>query len=339
MIGATCSPAFRGEHLTFDSFVNQFWPSTVSGLVLGSVYALIALGYTLVYGVLRLINFANSEVFMFSAFGSFIAIDMLGIPDLTADRQYPYKTGLVLIGVLAFCLLVSMIVGALSAVVLERVAYRPLRKRNAPRLVFLISAIGASFAMSEAVGEWGTKQREEYKLPRVFEKQKLFTIFGADVRNDHVIVVVGSLIMMGILVLFVNRSRTGRGIRAVAQDMETAKLMGVNVDMIILITFLVGGLMAGAAAFFFELYNGTARYSLGFELGVKAFTAAVLGGIGNIKGALLGGLMLGVIENWGTSIFQSNQKMGSVTAFVVLVLVLMLRPTGLLGESMGRSKA
>ncbi|MDO8391934.1 MAG: branched-chain amino acid ABC transporter permease [Actinomycetota bacterium] len=325
--------------MTFDSFVNQFWPSTVSGLVLGSVYALIALGYTLVYGVLRLINFANSEVFMFSAFGSFLAIDLLGIPDLTIDRQYPYKTGLVLIGVLAFCLLVSMIIGAVSAVVLERVAYRPLRKRNAPRLVFLISAIGASFAMSEAVGEWGPKHREEYKLPRVFEKQKLFSIFGADVRNDHLIIVVGSLIMMGILVLFVNRSRTGRGIRAVAQDMETAKLMGVNVDMIILVTFLVGGVMAGAAAFFFELYNGTARYSLGFELGVKAFTAAVLGGIGNIKGALLGGLMLGIIENWGTSLFQSNQKMGSVTAFVVLVLVLVLRPTGLLGESMGRSKA
>ena len=330
---------FRGELLSPDSFIDLFWPSTISGLVLGSIYALIALGYTLVYGVLRLINFANSEVFMFAAFGSFLAIDMLGIPDLTSDNQYPYKTGLVLVGVLAFCLIVSMVIGGVSAVALERIAYRPLRKRNAPRLVFLISAIGASFAMAEAVGEWGPKQREEYKLPRVFEKQKLFSFFGADVRNDHIIVVVGSLIMMGILVLFVNRSRTGRGIRAVAQDMDTAKLMGVNVDMIILVTFLVGGVMAGAAAFFFELYNGTARYSLGFELGVKAFTAAVLGGIGNIKGALLGGVMLGIIENWGTNIFQSNQKMGTVTAFVTLVLVLMLRPTGLLGESMGRSKA
>jgi branched-chain amino acid transport system permease protein len=139
--------------------------------------------------------------------------------------------------------------------------------------------------------------------------------------------------------LFVNRSRTGRGIRAVAQDMDTARLMGVNVDLIILITFLVGGVMAGAAAFFFEVYNGSARYSLGFDLGVKAFTAAVLGGIGNIKGALVGGLALGVIENWGASLFGSNQKMGTVTAFVVLVLVLMLRPTGLLGESLGRARA
>lgn len=325
--------------MSFQSLVDNFWPATISGLVLGSVYALIALGYTLVYGVLRLINFANSEVFMLAAFGSFIAIDLLGIPDRLPDGGDPYKTGLELVGVLVVMLVVSLIIGGASAVALERIAYRPLRKRNAPRLVFLISAIGASFAMAEAVGEWGPKQREEYALPRIMEKKVLFTIFGADVRNDYVIVVIGSLLMMLGLLLFVNRSRTGRGIRAVAQDMETSRLMGVNVDMIILITFLVGGLMAGAAAFFFELYNGTARYSMGFLLGVKAFTAAVLGGIGNIKGALLGGLLLGVIENWGSALFGANQNMGTVTAFVVLVLVLMVRPTGLLGESMGRSRA
>ncbi len=307
--------------------------------MLGSIYALIALGYTLVYGVLRLINFANSEIFMLSAFGCFIAIDMLGIPDRLADGNDPYKTGWTLIGVLLFMLLVSVIIGGASSVVLERVAYRPLRKKNAPRLVFLISAIGASFAMSEAVGEWGPKQRQDYALARVFKKKKLFTIMGADVRNDYILVVVGSLVMMIGLVLFVNRSRIGRGIRAVAQDMETSRLMGVNVDMIILVTFLIGGMMSGAAAFFFEIYNGSARYSLGFQLGVKAFTAAVLGGIGNIKGALLGGLLLGVIENWGASLFESNQNMGTVTAFVVLVLVLMVRPNGLLGESMGRSRA
>jgi branched-chain amino acid transport system permease protein len=328
-----------GGILSFSSLINQFWPSTVNGLVLGSVYALIALGYTLVYGVLRLINFANSEVFMLSAFGSFLAIDLLGIPDRLPGGGNPYKSGIELVGVLVVMFLVSVLVGGASAVALERIAYRPLRKRNAPRLVFLISAIGASFAMAEAVGEWGPKQREEYALAKIFEKQKLFSIFDANVRNDSVLVVIGSIVMMTGLVLFVNRSRTGRGIRAVAQDMDTARLMGVNVDLIILITFLVGGLMAGAAAFFFEIYNGTARYSLGFELGVKAFTAAVLGGIGNLKGALLGGLLLGVIENWGTSLFESNQKMGTVTAFVLLVLVLMLRPTGLLGESMGRSRA
>ncbi|MEI8239972.1 MAG: branched-chain amino acid ABC transporter permease [Actinomycetota bacterium] len=325
--------------MSFHSLVDNFWPSTINGIVLGSIYALIALGYTLVYGVLRLINFAHSEVFMLSAFGCFIALHVLGVPDHLAGGADPYRHGWSLVGTLAFMLLFALVFGAVVAVLLERIAYRPLRKRNAPRLVFLISAIGASFAMSEAVGEWGPKERQDYALPRIFEKKKLFTIFGTDVRNDYVIVVVGSFIMMGILALFVNRSRVGRGIRAVAQDMDTARLMGVNVDRIILITFLVGGLMAGGAAFFFELYNGSARYSLGFDLGVKAFTAAVLGGIGNIKGALLGGLMLGIIENWGASLFGSNQKMGTVTAFVVLVLVLMLKPTGLLGESLGRSRA
>ena len=321
------------------SFLSQLWPTTVTGLVLGSIYALIALGYTLVYGVLRLINFANSEIFMLSAFGSFIALDLLGIPDRLADGGDPYKTGWTLIGVLTVCLIFSLAIGGASAVILERVAYRPLRRRHAPRLVFLISAIGASFAIAEAVGEWGAKRREEYALPRIFRKEILFSLWGADIRNDYIVVIVGSLVMMGILTAFVSRSRVGRGIRAVAQDMETSQLMGVNVDRIIMITFLVGGLMAGGAAFLFEIYNGSARYSLGFELGVKAFTAAVIGGIGNICGALLGGLLLGVVENWGASFFQANQKMGTVTAFVILVLVLMIRPTGLLGESMGRSKA
>jgi len=325
--------------LSFHTLISQFWPSTINGIVLGSIYALIALGYTLVYGVLRLINFAHSEVFMLSAFGSFLALRVLNVPEHLPGGADPYKTGGELIFTMVVMLLFSLAIGGASAVALERIAYRPLRKRNSPRLVFLISAIGASFAMSEAVGEWGPKQREDYALPRVFQKKVLFTIRGNDIRNDQVLVVVGSLLMMLALVLFVNRSRVGRGIRAVAQDMDTARLMGVNVDMIILITFLVGGLMAGGAAFFFEIYNGSARYSLGFQLGVKAFTAAVLGGIGNIKGALLGGLLLGVIENWGASLFGSNQNMGTVTAFVVLVLVLMVRPNGLLGESMGRSRA
>jgi branched-chain amino acid transport system permease protein len=325
--------------LSFHTLISQFWPSTINGIVLGSIYALIALGYTLVYGVLRLINFAHSEVFMLSAFGSFLALRVLNVPEHLAGGADPYKTGGELIFTMVVMLVFSLAIGGASAVALERIAYRPLRKRNSPRLVFLISAIGASFAMSEAVGEWGPKQREDYALPRVFQKKVLFTIRGNDIRNDQVLVVVGSLLMMLALVLFVNRSRVGRGIRAVAQDMDTARLMGVNVDMIILITFLVGGLMAGGAAFFFEIYNGSARYSLGFQLGVKAFTAAVLGGIGNIKGALLGGLLLGVIENWGASLFGSNQNMGTVTAFVVLVLVLMVRPNGLLGESMGRSRA
>jgi branched-chain amino acid transport system permease protein len=324
--------------LTIDQFLSTFWESTIRGLVLGGIYALVALGYTLVYGVLRLINFANSEVFMLATFGSFIAIDLLGIPDRLPGGADPYKAGAALVGTMALSLLLSLIIGCLAAIGVERVAYRPLRKRNAPRLVFLISAIGASFAMAEAVGEWGAKKREEYGLARYFHKRTLFSIFGTDVRNDYVVVLVGALVMAAGLVMFVDRTRVGRGIRAVAQDSETARLMGVNVDKVILITFAVGGLMAGGAAFFYEIYNGTARYNVGFLIGVKAFTAAVLGGIGNVRGALLGGLLLGLIENWGAALFGANQNIGNIIAFITLVLVLMFRPTGLLGESLGRSR-
>ena len=320
--------------MTFHNFIDVFWPSTINGIVLGSVYALIALGYTLVYGVLRLINFAHADIFMLATFGSFIAIGMMGIGTGTQ-----YKTGITLVLALALCLVVSVTIGGAGAVALEFIAYRPLRRRNAPRLVFLISAIGASFAISEAVGEWGPKERDEYRVTRLLRTEKLFNIFSARVTNVYVIVVVSGLIMMMILYAFVNRTRVGRGIRAVAQDADTARLMGVNVNRVIVITFLVGGLMAGGAAFLYEIYNGTTRSTLGFLLGIKAFTAAVLGGIGNIRGALLGGLLLGVIEQYGASLFGSDQNMGNVTAFVVLVLVLLVRPTGLLGESLGRSKA
>jgi branched-chain amino acid transport system permease protein len=320
--------------VTFQNFIDVFWPSTVNGLVLGSVYALIALGYTLVYGVLRLINFAHADIFMLATFGSFIAIGIMGI-----GKGTQYHTGLVLVLALGFCALVSMAIGGGGAVALEFLAYRPLRRRNAPRLVFLISAIGASFAISEAVGQWGPKNRDEYTVPKLLETNRLFNIFSARVQNTYAIVFISALAMMMVLFLFVNRTRMGRGIRAVAQDPDTARLMGVNVDQVIVVTFLVGGIMAGGAAFLYEIYNGHTRNTLGFLLGIKAFTAAVLGGIGNIRGALLGGLLLGVIEQYGTSLFGSDQNMGNVTAFVVLVLVLMIRPTGLLGESLGRSRA
>jgi branched-chain amino acid transport system permease protein len=324
--------------VTPDQFIDSFWSSTVNGLVLGSVYALIALGYTLVYGVLRLINFAHSEVFMFGVFGTLVALWVLDIPVLV-DGADPLRTGFSLVATLAFCLLVSAVAGGGAAAILEMVAYRPLRRRNSPRLVFLISAIGASFVLAEGVGAFGTKRREEYAIPRVLEKRELFRIGGGQVRVDHILVVVAAIIMMIGLVLFVNKTRFGRGIRAVAQNQEAAQLMGVNVDRIILVTFVVGGIMAGVAGFLYGVFNEVARYSMGFLLGVKAFTAAVLGGIGNLQGALLGGIALGLIENYGTAMFGADQKMGSVTAFVVLVFVLLFRPSGLLGESLGRARA
>jgi branched-chain amino acid transport system permease protein len=318
-------------------FLKQFWDLTVSGLAFGAIYALIALGYTLVYGVLRLINFANSEVFMLGTFGPFVALKLLGIESL-GSKGYPYRSGIALIGILALMLVFAMAFSTLTAVGLERLAYRPLRKRNAPRLNYLISAIGASFVLQEVVATWGASKREQYALPRVLKDPTLFTIGQAGVHLSHVIVIVGALVMMLLLTTFVSKTRVGRGIRAVAQDGETARLMGVNTDRIILITFIVGGLMAGGAAFLFEVYRGFTRYNTGFQLGVKAFTAAVLGGIGNIRGALVGGLLLGLIETW-TSGLLGIAQWKDVSAFVVLVLVLLVRPTGLLGESLGRARA
>ncbi len=322
----------------FDDLINGFWDITISGLVLGAIYALVALGYTLVYGVLRLINFAHSEVWMLGAFGSFAALWGFGVPTRLANGNDPTKTGLVLVGMLLACLLVSMLFSGIAAVVVETFAYRPLRRKKAPRLNFLIAAIGASFILAELVGINGAKHREEYTLQRIFEKKIVFHLFSGQVRLNQVIVLVVALGMMLGLSKFVSSTRTGRGIRAVAQDGETARLMGVNTDRIILITFIVGGMMAGAAAFFFEITYGVARFNTGFQIGVKSFTAAVLGGIGNIRGAYVGGILLGLIELY-TSVIFADQKMGTVSAFVVLVLVLMFRPNGLLGESLSAARA
>ena len=287
-----------------------FWNLTITGLALGSIYALIALGYTLVYGVLRLINFAHSEVFMVGTIAVFYSsTKWLGI-DLIVDGDYPYKTGLALIAVLAFVAAAAMVFSGAAAVAIERVAYRPMRGsgdivsatvlafltgfvgaffvstdvvvdviialvltgpiaygylrlmgrgRTAPRLAFLITAIGASTAIAEAVAIWGPEGREQYQTPRVLEKKVLFSFFDADVRVDYVLVIVLAIAMMIGLTLFVGRTRIGRGVRAVAQDVETARLMGVNVDKVIMITFLLGGVMAGGAAVMFTvIYDQTA---------------------------------------------------------------------------------
>lgn len=309
------------------AFVSQFWASTVDGLTLGSIYALIALGYTLVYGVLRLINFAHSEVFMIGTFASLFTLHGLGI-------RGP-QTGLALVGVLLLCGCAATAASGATAVVLERVAYRPLRRRGASRLAALISAIGASFFLQEAFAlRYG---RDDLGFPRVMHKHVFFHIGSGAVRSDKVLVVAAALVMMVVLDVFVNRTRLGRGIRATAQDPDTAVLMGVNIDRVVMVTFLAGGVMAGVAAVLYGTFFELTQYNVGFLLGIKAFTAAVLGGIGNIRGALLGGLALGLIENYGASIFGSHWK--DVIAFTVLVIVLMFRPTGLLGEALMRARA
>ena len=364
-----------------------FWDLTVTGVALGSIYALVALGYTLVYGVLRLINFAHSEIFMIGTFATLItATDFLNIPMLEGG-DYPYRTGIKLVLVLLACLVGSMLISGAGAIALERAAYRPLRGsgdqfgavvlafvtcfvvgliffdeakpnlifsiiltgplaysylrifrrgRQAPRLAFLISAIGASTAITEAVAIWGPRDREQYQTPRVLEKSTLFKLFGTDIRVDYVLVILGAFLMMTALLLFVNRTRLGRGVRAVAQDVETAKILGVNVDFVILVTFLLGGVMAGGAAMMFTLVYDQTKFNIGFLLGVKSFTAAVLGGIGNLKGALLGGIVLGLGENYGSALFGGQWK--DVIAFVLLLVVLMFRPTGILGESLAKAR-
>jgi branched-chain amino acid transport system permease protein len=318
--------------MNFHDFIESFWQNSIDGLSLGAIYALIALGYTLVYGVLRLINFANSEVFMIGTFGASTSLWLLGI------RTEGIRTGGALLGILLLTFVLSILFSVLTALGLEFVAYRPLRRRNAPRLVFLITAIGASLAISESVGAFGAKQRDTYAFSRVWDtRARVVQIGNGNVQVRNIVAIAGSILMMIALTFFVNKTRLGRGMRAVAQDSETARILGVNVNQVILLTFVIGGVMAGGAAFLYFFYYESTRYSVGFLLGVKSFTAAVLGGIGNIAGALLGGLLLGLVENHGAALFGGKWK--DVIAFAVLVLVLMVRPSGLLGEKLGRARA
>ena len=280
--------------------------------------------------MLRLINFAHSEIFMIGVFGSLFAMHGMGISD--GD---PTKTGFALVFTLVAVTLAGMLVSGAAAVVMERVAYRPLRRRGAPRLAALITAIGISLFLQEFFAtRYG---RNQLGVPRVLEKRELFEIGGASIRSDKVLVFVAALVLMVALDRFVAKSRLGRGVRATAQDPETAALMGVNIDRVVMLTFLLGGLLAGAAGALYGIFFEAARYNIGFLPGIKAFTAAVLGGIGNVRGALFGGLTLGLLENYGSAVLGVEWK--DVFSFTVLVLVLLFRPTGILGEKLGRARA
>ena len=328
---------------------NNFLDFTIGGLVFGAIYALIALGYTMVYGVLQLINFAHSEVFMYGTFAvawTFVFLHGTGDASWSLTQAIP---------TLLVALVAAMLLSAAIALLLERVAYRPLIKKNAPKLIALISAIGASFALAEAMGlrdrfaGWLNlddnladyvspgKARDVYSNPVSIQPQGLFKIGGYTVTDVDLVIILAALAMMIVLDQLVRRTRFGRGIRAVAQDPEAAALMGVNSTRVVQLTFLIGGLMAGAAATLYMMKIGSTRQNAGFILGVKAFTAAVMGGIGNLRGALLGGLLLGVMENWGSAVFGSEWK--DVVAFILLVLILLVRPSGLLGEALGKARA
>jgi branched-chain amino acid transport system permease protein len=303
---------------------HAFWPLLVGGLSSGFIYALVAIGYTLVYGVLRLINFAHSEVFMSGGFASFFLTKWLvgsSVPSPLQSVLY------VVLGVI-----IGGLAGALIAGLVERVAYRPLRRRRAPKLAYLISAIGASyFLFNLAAKEFG---RINFAMAQPFVNHAVFTFAKAPVQMLDILTLVVGVVMLFGLDRLVSKSRLGRSIRAVAQDAETASLMGVNIDRTIAVTFLLGGFLGGVAGYLFGLKFGVG-YTMGFTPALKAFTAAVLGGIGNLRGAVIGGLLLGVVESM--SVAFVNGAFIDVVAFGVLVVVLLVRPTGILGESLGRA--
>jgi len=309
-----------------------FWFDTVRGLSYGAIYALIALGYTLVYGVLRLINFAHSEVFITGAYAGYFTLQACGFSPGVSPGV---GTGEV-VAYLVLSAAVAMVASALTALVLERVAYQPLRKRGAPSLAFLITAIGASLAIQQAYFIWrGSNPEASIQL---VVRQPQIKLGNTTIDNIQITIVVAAIVLMLVIDTFIRRSRLGRGIRAVAQDPTTATLMGVNRERVIMLTFIIGGAAAGlGASLYIMLIPSGLVYNGGFLLGIKAFTAAVLGGIGNLRGALLGGLILGLAENYGQTLFGGQWR--DVVAFVVLILVLMIRPTGILGESLARTRA
>lgn len=307
-------------------YVHQIPDYLVLGLTRGSMYALIAIGYTLVYGVLQLINFAHSEVFMSGAFGSFLAVNALAPhAGSTAGATLVFIAGL----------LSGALTGACVAFMLERVAYRPLRRRGAPKIAFLISAIGASFFLSQLFGKLFNRLTNN-SFPGYFDiNHVVFTVGGADVRVIQLIIIGSALALMVGLDALVSRTKLGRSVRSVAEDAPMAALLGIDIDRTISRTFIIGGALAGAAGFLF----GTAfafSYTMGFQPGIKAFAAAVLGGIGNIRGAMIGGITLGLVEALIPPLPAVGIQWTDVVAFGVLVAVLVFRPTGILGERLGR---
>ncbi|MEO9256351.1 MAG: branched-chain amino acid ABC transporter permease [Tepidiformaceae bacterium] len=304
----------------------QFWSDqVVNGLTTGSIYALIALGYTLVYGILQLINFAHGEVFMIGAFAGYGVLVSMGGENIS---------GAMIVVALLLALIAAGAASATTAVVIERVAYRPLR--NAPRLAPLISAIGVSVFLSHLVDDGFLDGRSKY-YPQIFPTGALS--FGpVTVSYLQLFLMGSSLVMMAALYWVIQRTRMGRAIRAVSESQEHASLMGIDVNRAILLTFAVGAVMAGFAGVLYGLFLTSIRGSMGFIPGVKAFTAAVLGGIGSIPGAVVGGYFLGLTETVGRELLNEipgvnlPNQWKDVIAFALLVLVLILRPNGIFGR-------
>lgn len=313
----------------------------IAGLILGSVYALIAIGYTLVYGILFMINFAHGDIMMIGAFGGYFVFEALHLipsPTVTNPKEIFINAHPVISIMLAF--LVGMGIAALSGYFLEKIAYRPLR--GAPRLVPLISAIGASIFLENAAQLMFGAQRRDYTNPIQIARGEGWEIpiGGSQVILPYtgVLTIVLSIMIMIGLYMLVKRTRLGRAMRAVAENKSVAALMGIDVDGIISRTFIISGALAGAAGVMWGIHLGLVYHFVGFLPGIKAFTSAVLGGIGNIPGAMLGGLFLGMVETTGPGILGIDFQLKDVIAFSILVLVLVFRPTGILGEVLSEEK-
>jgi len=305
---------------------------TITGLALGGVYALIALGYTLVYGILRMINFAHSEVFMSGPYtATFMAYALIS---LGWWNKYPVLSLLIV-------MLVAAVVSSSIAVLLERIAYRPLR--TAPRLVPLITAIGASFFLQYTFrGLYGSGLKG---YPEMDIFKGFLMIAGIRVFKTQATAIIGAIVLMLILYAIVQKTKIGKAMRSVSEDKEVAALMGIDVDKTIATTFALGGAAAGLAGILYLLLFPVAHFYMGFFPGLKAFTAAVLGGIGNVPGAFLGAMLLGLLESVGPSLFLDGlgipaaYQLKDAIAFTILVFILIFRPSGILGERLTQAKA
>ncbi len=289
----------------------------VYGLANGAIFALIALGYTMVYGIIELINFAHGDVF---TLGAFISLPLIGAFGLTEG----VSTGpLLYLALIVIALIVMLINGGIN-VAIERVAYRPLR--NAPRLAPLITAVGVSFILEGIMYIWRGASNVHY--PDLLPETRI-PLFGASIGVKDLFVIVAAICLVVLLTLFINRSRLGKAMRATAQDREAAQLMGIDINRTISATFFIGAVLAGAGGIIYGLYFNFVRFDLGFQAGLFAFTAAVFGGIGNIQGAALGGLFIGLVQAFSNSYYQA--ALTDVWIFAILIIVLVFRPTGLLG--------
>ncbi|MCW3038186.1 MAG: branched-chain amino acid transporter permease [Solirubrobacterales bacterium] len=321
LIGLAALPVYFGIHDLTGSQgdLSRLGENMVRGLSNGSIWALIAIGYTLVYGIIELINFAHGDVFMIGAFTAFSFTGTIGLTLVTGPLGLVFGLFLTLI-------ITMMVTGSLN-VMIERVAYRPLR--GAPKLAPLITAVGFSFILQNVGLLWrGGSQKSVPDL--IKHNDEVVNLLGVPINNGDVLAIGVTIPLVIVLTAFITRSKVGKAMRATAQDPDAARLQGINVDTTISLTFLIGGMMAGAAGLIYALYQTSVSFNMGFQAGLIAFTAAVMGGIGNLKGAVLGGLVIGVIQELADN--RIGGQWVSAVVFGYLIMIMIFRPQGLIGE-------